>query len=114
MWIVHILLINLLIVFISEVSLGIILGSRHPRDIITVILINIITNPAVVLSSMCLRLFLTKWQYIGLFALEIMVFLVEGFAFLKFKTFGEKNPYVVSFVLNLTSFIVGGLIEILL
>lgn len=114
MWILKILAFNLAIVFIVELSLGIFLGARTVRKIATMVLINIITNPAVVLSGMCLTLFLSDWENIGICILEILVVVVEGFMFWEFRTFDREKPYLISFVLNFASFATGEIINIFL
>ena len=114
MWILKILAFNLALVFISELSLGFLMGAKKPKKIITLALINIITNPAVVLSGMCLTLFFNNLQYIGIFILELLVVFIEGFMFSKFKIFDKKNPYLISLVLNATSFALGEIINIFL
>lgn len=114
MWILKILAGNLAIVFVIELSLGVLLGAKTIRKIITMVLVNIITNPAVVLSGMCLTLFLSRWESIGICILEVLVVVTEGFMFWKFKTFDRKNPYLISLVLNVASFAVGEVINIFL
>lgn len=114
MWILEILACNLAIVFIIELAIGIFLGAKTVRKIATMALVNIITNPAVVLSGMYLTLFLPDWENIGIFVLEILVVVAEGFMFRKFRTFDRKNPYLISFVLNFASFATGEIINIFL
>lgn len=114
MWILQILALNLAIVFAAELPISFAMGARTARKIITVALINIITNPTVVLCALCMTLFFAKWQHIGILILELLVFFVEGFMFSKFKIFGKKNPYLVSLSLNVVSFTVGEIINIFL
>lgn len=114
MWILKILACNLAIVFVIELSLGVLLGAKTVRKIATMVLVNIITNPAVVLSGMCFTLFLSDWENIGICILEILVVVTEGFMFRKFRTFDSKNPYLISFVLNFASFVTGEIINIFL
>ncbi len=114
MWILKILVFNLAIVFITELPLSLAFGARTGRKLITAALVNVITNPAVVLSGMFITLFLRKWLYGGVFVLELIVVLAEGFMFSKFKTFDRKNPYFISLVLNLVSFAAGEILNIIL
>jgi len=114
MWILNILALNLIIVFITELPLAFLLGAKSLKKIITSALVNIITNPAVVLFSLSLTLIYPDFQSIGLFISELLAFFTEGFMFSKFKTFGAKNPYVISLLLNLASFTAGEIIEIFL
>ena len=114
MWILKILACNLAMVFIIELPLGFAVGAKTVKKIITMTLINIITNPAVVLTGMCLTLFFETWQYAGIAVLEILVVFTEGFVFSKFKTFDKKNPYFISLMLNVVSFASGEIINIFL
>ncbi len=114
MWILKILALNLAIVFAAELPISFAMGARTARKIITVVLINIITNPTVVLSALCMTLFFAKWQNIGVLILELFVFFVEGFMFSKFKIFGKRNAYLASLLLNIVSFVVGEVINIFL
>ena len=109
-WILEILVRNLIIVFLTEIPIGILLGARDGKKIATVALANIITNPGVVLSSLSLALFLSRWHTPGIIILEALAVFTEGFIFSKFQTFGKKNPYIVSFVLNLVSYLTGEII----
>lgn len=111
MFYIKILLNNLLIVFVTELPLALLLGARSPKKITSVALINIITNPAIVYISLLTLFFAGEWHTPVLIILEIAVLFIEGFTFSKFKTFDKKNPYLISIVLNATSFITGEIIE---
>lgn len=114
MWILKILLGNLVLVLMIEGLPGIVMGARTWRKITTIALINVITNPVVVLGRLCITLFFAFWEPIGILMLELMAFLVEGIAYARWKTFGDRNPYLVSLVLNLVSFGIGEIINIFL
>ena len=114
MWILAILARNLAVVLITEPLLGVVAGARSLRKILTVILVNVITNPLVVLSALSLTVFFSRMQPTGLFILEVLAVFSEGFIFSQFKTFGKKNPYIISLALNCASFTAGELINILL
>lgn len=113
MWILNILIFNLCIVFITELLAGFSLGIRTLREIITVILINVITNPSVVITSLFLTFAFYEWRNLGLIFLEIAVVFSEGYMFRCFNIFCGKNPYLCSLILNVISFIVGELIQLL-
>ena len=113
MWILAILARNLAVALITEPLLGFIAGARTLKKIITVMLVNVITNPLVVLSALSLTVFCSRLQPTGLFILEVLAVLSEGLMFSKFKTFGDKNPYLISLVLNCASFAAGKLVNIL-
>ena len=111
MWILHILIHNIILVVTIEVTLGYILGSRKITDVMTVLLTNIITNPAVVLCGLCSALFFSKYNIMIIILLEIFAVFIEGFMFLKFQTFKGKNPYIISLILNSASYILGEITE---
>ena len=101
MWILRILLFNLTIVFVVELTLALMFGA-----------INIITNPTVVMSMLTISVFCNKFETVALIVLEILVFLAEGLMFAIYKPFKKNKPYLISFVLNLSSFMAGNIIKI--
>ncbi len=112
MWILKILGFNLLIVFLTELPLACLLGAKNVKKLVTTALINIVTNPAVVLTGLCISMFFSRWKMPGTFILEALVFITEGFMFSRFDIFEKKNPYLISLVLNFTSFLLGELINL--
>lgn len=114
MLIFNILVFNLILVFITELPVAFCLGMKTIRKTVTVILINIITNPFVVLCAMSLTIYFNAWEKIGILILEIAVVIVEGFMFSKFKVFNNKNPYLCSIIVNLISYLIGEIINIFL
>lgn len=110
-WILKILLNNLLIVFIIEIPLAVVLGARKPKQLVTVTLANVITNPVVVFLNLVVMLFAQSWSVPVLVASEILAVITEGFIFSKFKVF-KKMPFIISLVLNSASFLVGEVIDV--
>lgn len=106
-WIINTLALNLTIVFCVEISLGFLFRVKGISGILNIALINILTNPTVVLSMLCVSMFLNPWERLALSVLEIMVIFLEGFLFSKFKPFSAQKPYLISLVLNLSSFLIG-------
>lgn len=113
-FITNVLLFNLLIVLISETTLAVIFGARSKKSILTVVLVNVLTNPPIVLTGISMAMFLSSLEPPLIYILEVFVFLLEGFIYLKCKTFGKRNPYLISLVLNLSSYALGELINILM
>ena len=114
MWILRILAFNLTLVLMIELSVAFFMGAKSIKKIVTVALANVITNPAVVLSSIYITLFHGKWENICVLILETLVVLTEGFLFSKFVEFDKKNPYFTSLVLNFVSYSVGEIINLFL
>ncbi len=111
MWILEILAVNLAIVLIIELTLAFILGAKTRVKFSTVALINVVTNPLVVLCGLGARMFVPEAEPFVLLVAEISAFLGEGFTFSKCKIFENKNPYIISFILNLASFTTGEIIN---
>ena len=106
-----IMLICLSFTTMIELIMSLLLGIRNKKDILNVILVNIMTNPLVVSILMYItynRLFNTT---ISIIILETLVILTEGFAYKKVLTFDKINPYVLSLILNISSYFIGGLLN---
>ena len=106
-----IMLICLSSTIVIELIMSLLLGIRNKKDILNVILVNIMTNPLVVSILMYItynRLFNTT---ISIIILEILVILTEGFIYKKVLTFDKINPYVLSLILNISSYFIGGLLN---
>lgn len=106
-----IMLICLSSTIVIELIMSLLLGIRNKKDILNVILVNIMTNPSVVSILMYItynRLFNTT---ISIIILEILVILTEGFTYKKVLTFDKINPYVLSLILNIASYFIGGLLN---
>lgn len=106
-----IMLICLSSTIVIELIMSLLLGIRNKKDILNVILVNIMTNPLVVSILMYItynRLFNTT---ISIIILEILVILTEGFVYKKVLTFDKINPYVLSLILNISSYFIGGLLN---
>lgn len=106
-----IMLICLSSTIVIELIMSLLLGMRNKKDILNVILVNIMTNPLVVSMLMYItynRLFNTT---ISIIILEILVILTEGFTYKKVLTFDKINPYVLSLILNISSYFIGELLN---
>ncbi len=106
-----IMLICLSSTIVIELIMSLLLGIRNKKDILNVILVNIMTNPLVVSILMYItynRLFNTT---ISIIILEILIILTEGFTYKKVLTFDKINPYVLSLILNISSYFIGGLLN---
>ena len=98
----------LILTIIIETIVALIIGIRNKRDIINVILVNILTNPLVVTLPFLAYQVINKNVYKPtLYVLEILVLFVEGFIYHKVLIFKRINPYIISLLLNVTSYIIG-------
>ena len=111
---IHSLIISLLITTLVESIISYILKVRNFKDILLVILANICTNPIVVYISFMIKMNFNYTIYIVfLTILEISAFYIEGIIFKTYMNTKNK-PYKLSFINNISSFIIGLLINILL
>ena len=102
----------LIITIIIELIVGLLIGVRGKKDLLNIILVNILTNPLVVsLPILMLLLYGEEIRYITLAILEIIAVLVEGFIYLKVFKYKRLNGLLVSLILNLSSYLFGELIN---
>ena len=104
----------LLLTIIIELIVALILSVRDKKDILNVILVNVLTNPVVVMTQIILYVkFGHNIEMIGIIILEISAFLIEGFIYKKTLKYDAINPFLLSLLLNASSFFIGELINIL-
>ena len=96
----------LLLTIIFELTVSIIIGVRNKKDILNIILVNILTNPLVVTIPVY---FNVKYglleRNISLYILEIITVITEGYIYKKVLNYKKINPFVISLVLNLSSYL---------
>ena len=104
----------LILTIIIEVIGGIILGIRNKKEILNVILVNVVTNPIVVSFPILIYLlFGYNYEMLSLYILEIVTLFVEGFIYKKVLIYKKTNPFLISLILNLSSYLIGELINYL-
>ena len=108
----YIMVKSLICTIIIEVTLALILKVKNKKDLLNVLLVNALTNPLVVSIPV---LVLVKYNYersiASLIVLEILTVLVEGFIYSKVLIYKKINPYILSLLLNITSFLCGVIIN---
>ena len=93
---------------IVELLGALILKVRNRKDFINIILVNILTNPIVVIIPIYINFkFSTIYYYISLIILEITAIIVEGLIYKKYLYYQRLNPFVLSLILNILSYISG-------
>ena len=101
----------LILTVLIETLIAFILGYRK-KDLINVILVNVMTNPIVVMIPVY---FNVKYgiveRNIALGILEIVTLFVEGFIYYKFLEKRKINPFLLSLILNFSSYIAGVIIN---
>ena len=106
------LALSLGLTLILELAGALLFGLRQKRDLLLVVLVNVLTNPLVVLIC---NLFLIlssvpiPWYWILL--LEVMAVLSEGFLYHKGLSRKPIHPLLLSLILNGISYIGGLLIS---
>ena len=107
------MLICLITTIVIELGVSLILGVREKLDIINIILVNILTNPLLVsLVNLISINYGKSISYIFIAIFEILVVFIEGFIYKKYLSFKKIKPYVLSFILNLCSYLIGFVIQI--
>lgn len=104
----------LLLTVVIEIVISFAIGLRK-KDLINVFLVNILTNP--LLNSIYLYFGGTTSRinsYIILFILEVIVLFVEGYIYKKVLEVKKINSYLLSLILNISSFLLGNIIIYLL
>ena len=106
-----VMIISLLCTLLIEISVAFILKYRG-KDLINVLLVNILTNP--LLNSLVIAInyyWGLKARNISLYILEILVVLIEGFIYYKYLDRKKINGFILSLILNISSYGLGILIN---
>ncbi len=106
------MIICLICTILIEIVIAYILRVKDKKDFVNIILANCITNPLLVAISTYINV------YYGLFArrismiiLEILAIIIEGYIYKKNLNFKKIKPYILSFILNFSSYFLGILIN---
>ena len=104
------LVVSLILTILLESGFFLLVGKRNGKDLLLLVLVNVITNPVVVLLYL-LALLYTDWDNVLIIApLELFAVLTEGFYYSKYgQDFGR--PYLFSTLANLFSFGTGVLFQ---
>lgn len=101
----------LLSTIIIELLLALILGVRDKKDILNIILVNTMTNPLLVSLITYITYNRIFNRTVSIVIMEILVVIIEGFTYKKILKFKKINPYVLSLILNASSYFIGELIN---
>lgn len=102
------LLMSLGLTLLLEIGVALLLGLRR-KDLLVVALVNVVTNPVVVLTlNLCLLSGITPpWYLVA--ALEAAAVVTEGFLYGSCLSRKLCNPFLLSILLNAISYL-GGLL----
>lgn len=107
-----IMIICLIITIIVELLIAVILKVRNKKDLLNIILVNCMTNPIVVSFPMCFYIIYgINERKISLVILEILTVIFEGLVYKKYLNFKKFNPFILSFILNISSYVGGEFIN---
>ena len=86
------------------------------KEQILLLLVNTVTNPAAVLLSLLLPVYTVIPFNAAVLAVEVLVFILEGFLFRKCMIWQEKeyDPWRMALVLNVISFGTGLVVSMML
>ena len=97
---------------IIEGLIAFFLGIRMKKDFLNIVLVNILTNPIVVtVPYLVFILFGFRIYKYSIYVLEVLTFLVEGLIYLKVLDYKKINPFILSAILNLSSYGFGLLLD---
>ena len=100
------LAVSLALTLVLETVFFLVIGKRNKMDLLLLLLVNIITNPVVVLIYRILVIFVELRSFLIIIPLEILAVLTEGFYYKKYgRSF--KRPYVFSLCANAFSYLTG-------
>ena len=106
------LAISLALTVILEAGFFLLSGKRNKKDLLLVLLVNVLTNPIVVLLYWLTTLYTDLSATLAVIPLEIIAVFAEGHYFRKY---GQefKRPYLFSLAANAFSFTIGAVLNML-
>ena len=104
--------VSLALTLALETGLFLLAGKRNKKDFLLLLLVNILTNPTVVLIYWLVAIY-TEWNtVIVIMPLEVFAVLTEGHCYKKYGCDFER-PYLFSIAANIFSYGTGLLIQLL-
>ena len=101
---------SLLLTLALETVFFLLAGKRDKKDLLLLMLVNILTNPVVVLSYWLAVLY-TEWNTVMIIIpLELFAIVTEGY-FYKHYSRGFARPYLFSLAANMFSYWIGVLLQ---
>ena len=104
------LALSLLATLVLEAGFFLLVGKRERKDLLLTCMVNVLTNPVVVLAYWLTVLYTTWNAAIMIVILEMSAVFVEGYCY---RQYGRcfKHPYLFSLAANLFSFFSGFVIQ---
>jgi len=102
----------LICTIIVEVLIAFIFKIKSKKDYINIILVNMVTNPLVVVIPYIFYLYIgIYYRYISLLILEVLTILIEGYIYKKTLQINQNKCYKLSLMLNISSYLIGLIIN---
>ena len=94
-----------------ELIVALILKVRDKKDIINIILVNTMTNPLLVSLTVYITYNRIFNRTLSVIVLKLLVVLIEGFTYKKVLKYKKINPFILSLILNASSYFIGEIIN---
>ena len=104
------LAISLALTIILEAAFFLLSGKRNKKDLLLIILVNVLTNPVVVLVYWLVLVYSFWNVYVIQLPLEVIAVVAEGYCF---KKYGQefKRPFLFAIAVNAFSYGTGILLQ---
>ena len=102
------LILSLMMTWLLELSFAFLLGIRRWKDLILIMLVNLMTNPEVVYLALTFRYSLPSWLLITM--LESLAVVVEALYYRSYAL-TIRHPWLFSLAANVFSYGVGWLLQ---
>ncbi len=107
--------VSLVATIVIEITLALCLGIRNKKDLINVLIVNIMTNPLVVSIAFIINLrHGLIMKRIAMIILEFLAFFSEGYVYKRVLEYKRINGYLVSLILNVTSYLLGIIVNMII
>ena len=101
------LVICLLLTIVLEEAMALLVGVRKGYDLADILFTNTLTNPVVVFTGILLSTYTAVPRALYITVLEITVYVVEALIYNKLLYCRKPSPFILSLILNATSFLIG-------
>lgn len=103
---------SLFLTLLIEIAAALLIKIRKPKDLANVALVNLLTNPIVVSATFLAGFFFgSDARLVATIALELAAFLTEALIYRKTLTAKRMNPFLISLILNASSYFLGEVIN---
>jgi len=100
------LLISLILTILIETTAAFVTGIRDRSGLLLVVLVNVLTNPVVVLSYYIGRIFIVRNLWCLVLILEGAAIITEGYCYQRYLE-RCRHPWIFSVGLNMVSYLIG-------